>query len=72
MKSDPKSPLCYSCKFRNTASGSCHSSCINPAQFDDLSITANHHGIKKGWFTWPFNFDPVWLNNCDGYEEKEK
>jgi hypothetical protein len=29
------------------------------------------HGIKKGWFNFPFNFDPVWLENCDGFEKIE-
>ena len=37
---------------------------------DDLNIRANPHGVKKGWFSWPVNFDPVWLENCDGFKEK--
>jgi len=36
-----------------------------------LGITANPTGVRKGWFFWPANFDPVWLENCDGYTEKE-
>lgn len=32
-----------------------------------LNIQGNPHGIKKGWFNWPFNFDPTWLENCDGF-----
>ena len=35
-----------------------------------LNIQANPHGICSGWFNWPANFDPVWLENCDGFEEK--
>lgn len=35
-----------------------------------LRVTAHAHGIAKGWFMWPFNFDPVWLVNCDGFEAK--
>ena len=38
----------------------------------ELNIQANPHGIRNGWFCWPGNFDPVWLNNCDGYESKQK
>ncbi len=34
-----------------------------------LNIKANPHGVANGWFAWPFNFDPVWLEHCDGYEE---
>jgi hypothetical protein len=37
-----------------------------------LDIQANAHGVKMGWFMWPLNFDPAWLENCDGYEEKEE
>lgn len=32
-----------------------------------LNIAANPHGIRKGWFNWPYNFDPVWLQRCDGF-----
>jgi hypothetical protein len=34
-----------------------------------LQIKANNHGILKGWFNWPVNFDPVWLENCKGFKE---
>ncbi len=33
----------------------------------ELNIKANQYGIKSGWFNFPFDFDPVWLQNCDGY-----
>jgi hypothetical protein len=35
-----------------------------------LNIKGNPHGIKHGWFNWPFNFDPVWLDECDGFTNK--
>ena len=37
----------------------------------ELNIKANPHGIKKGWFNFPLNFDPVWLENCDGFQKIE-
>lgn len=37
-----------------------------------LGITANEIGIRRGWFNWPHNFDPVWLLTCTGFEEKSK
>lgn len=37
---------------------------------EGLNIVGDPHGISHGWFNWPFNFDPVWLLNCDGYEGK--
>lgn len=32
-----------------------------------LQIRANFHGIRNGWFVWPVNFDPVWLESCEGF-----
>jgi len=45
-----------------------------PAMADKrLKIKANPTGIKNGWFHYPFNFDPVWLEHCEGFEKiKEK
>jgi len=36
-----------------------------------LHVQGDPHGIQSGWFNWPWNFDPVWLNRCDGYTPKE-
>ena len=36
--------------------------------FQILNIKGNKHGIKNGWFSWPFDFDPIWLERCDGFE----
>mgnify|MGYP001562958622 CR=1 FL=1 len=36
----------------------------------ELNIKCNSHGLNSGWFNWPYNFDPVWLENCDGFEQK--
>lgn len=40
------------------------------AALKKFDIQAKHHGIKMGWFNWPWNFDPVWLLNCNAFEEK--
>ena len=37
----------------------------------DLNVVGHPRGIAKGWFNWPWNFDPVWLENCDGWEDKD-
>lgn len=37
-----------------------------------LHIRGNPIGIRRGWFLWPANFDPTWLENCDGFESKTK
>jgi hypothetical protein len=45
---------------------------IPPSVGAQLGIVGNPHGIKKGWFNWPINFDPVWLENCNGFEPAKK
>lgn len=42
-----------------------------PLNNTKLNIKGSQHGISKGWFNFPFNFDPVWLENCDGFEKVE-
>jgi len=39
---------------------------------DELNIVANYQGIKRGWFNWPMNFDPIWLENCDGFVSEDE
>lgn len=59
---------CYECKHRRDVPGSCHSGCANV----EADVVGDAHGIKNGWFFWPINFDPVWLQNCTGFEKKEQ
>lgn len=35
-----------------------------------VQVTANPHGVSKGWFMYPLNFDPVWLESCNGFTPK--
>lgn len=35
-----------------------------------IGVTGDPHGIARGWFNWPLDFDPTWLRTCDGFEEK--
>ena len=37
---------------------------------EPLRITANPHGIRMGWFHYPVNFDPAWLESCNGFEKR--
>jgi hypothetical protein len=38
---------------------------------EELNIRGHPHGVVQGWFLWPFNFDPVWLESCNGFTPKE-
>lgn len=40
-------------------------------QVGDLVVAGAAHGITSGWFTWPLNFDPTWLEYCSGFRAKE-
>ena len=42
----------------------------NQAISNKFGIKANPTGIKRGWFNWPWNFDPTWLENCNAHELK--
>lgn len=33
-------------------------------------VKGNQHGINNGWFCWPIDFDPVWLEECLLFEPK--
>lgn len=60
---------CYSCKNRRTIPGDCHSSCAKP----DPDMTGDEHGKSSGWFSYPYNFDPVWKTKlCSNYEKRAK
>ncbi len=37
-----------------------------------LKVVGVSHGVRMGWFGWPLNFDPTWLEHCDGFKAKEQ
>lgn len=46
---------------------------VPPMQYESkLKVTGSPHGIKNNWFNWPLNFDPTWLEECNGFKPKEK
>ena len=64
-------PNCYQCIHRGTLPGDAHSQCKHP-QVRDGSVKGAAHGIKNGWFNWPWNFDPTWLESCDGFTAQQQ
>lgn len=59
-------PNCYECVHRLDVPGSGHSRCNNFG----AKVKGNPHGTRSGWFVWPLNFDPTWLEECDGFSDK--
>lgn len=62
---------CYGCQFRMDIPGDAHSMCavgIFQAQGrikDVIQVSGSTHGTRSGWFAWPYNYDPVWLESCN-------
>ena len=64
---------CYSCKFKGSVPGSAHSSCGFDwlKQSDHFPPKADYHGIRNGWYAFPFNYDPVWQEElCKAFKQK--
>jgi len=68
-------PNCHKCKFSRqsvVSSTTHHRSCrINVEDTKVLpEITLIKHGVMQGWCSWPYDFDPVWVDRCTAFEEK--
>ena len=61
-------PDCHKCIHHRKMMGNVHIECANRW----AKVQGKEHGIKMGWFMWPYSFDPVWLVSCDSFEIKEK
>jgi hypothetical protein len=42
-----------------------------PIAHNKLGVTGHPAGITRGWFSWPYNFDPTWLLTCTGFTERD-
>lgn len=60
-------PDCYQCEHKRSISGDSHVRCVAPRELHGVEVEGDLHGIKKGWFFWPYNFDPVWLKSCNSF-----
>jgi hypothetical protein len=38
---------------------------------DGEAVKLNPHGVKNGWANWPLDFDPVWVEKCELFVDKE-
>ena len=38
----------------------------------ELNVVGDRTGVRKGWFRWPLDFDHVWLESCNGFEQIEQ
>ena len=56
---------CQKCIFKENVPGSSHH--IKCKRSGCMPFNVNDHGVKNGWFIFPFNFDPIWAESCSGY-----
>lgn len=42
------------------------------SQEGGIKVKGKEQGIRGGWFNHPLNFDPVWLEECDGFKKSTK
>ena len=55
---------CLTCIHRRPVEGTHHISCSKP----DPNMKGHPHGIRKGWFIYPYEYDPIWkIRLCDNY-----
>ena len=64
-----KKEECNVCEHRRSIPGDRHIRCNSP----DPKMIGSQHAIKRGWFNYPFNFDPIWkLDHCNNFSYKEE
>lgn len=62
----PNGLPCYGCAYRKDIPGDAHSRCAFDWMKHDnagarrILAQASAYGITRGWFTFPWNFDPLW------------
>jgi len=58
---------CYKCEHQKNISGDAQIRCNNP----DSQMTGRSHAIHKGWFNYPYSFDPIWrTKECRNFTKK--
>ncbi len=65
--------ICEKCLFKGrTVPGSSHHISCNFGMmfpqfisFQEILVKLNPHGVRNGWALWPFNFDQIWIEECN-------
>jgi len=66
---------CWNCSHRAEVPGSTHVSCTKRFNVKSEGMVpvpeGNERAIEKGWFHFPWNFDPIWIiGKCQGFNKK--
>ena len=60
---------CKKCVYSRSIPGDAHISCSRKAA---RAFNVNEGGVEKGYFFFPFNFDPIWAEGCYGFVDKNE
>lgn len=61
----PKNTSCHECAHARSHNFTHHILCASP----DTEMVGSQHGVERGWFMYPFEFDPVWrLSECRNFK----
>uniref|UniRef100_A0A6M3LL24 Uncharacterized protein n=1 Tax=viral metagenome TaxID=1070528 RepID=A0A6M3LL24_9ZZZZ len=60
---------CYKCGYKGENPGSAHIRCKYNWRNSKLEApSGNPHGIRNGWYIFPVNFDPTWMQtDCPAF-----
>lgn len=63
---------CYECGYKGVNPGSAHIRCrFDWAKSAEKMPKGNPHGVSKGWYLFPLNYDPVWMEEeCRGFAKE--
>ncbi len=56
-------PDCRQCRHHELVMCDTRSRCLNPA----AQVRGNLHGVAHGYFNFPYVYDPIWVDGCDGF-----
>lgn len=62
---------CWSCAYKRSIPGNAHIRCAFAWHKSEFMMpTGQPHGVKNGWFHFPFNYDPRWMaSQCKAWSE---
>lgn len=63
---------CNDCIHKKDIPGDAHIQCDFDWSDSDLQKPeGDEHGVKNGWFMFPYNYDPTWgPDDCEAFESK--
>jgi len=60
---------CTKCIYKQNVPGNTHIACTRGSA---RAFNVNEHGVEKGWFLFPYLFDPIWAEGCYGFVSKDE